>query len=513
MSLLNTLILTPFLTALLILAIPGNYRFVIRCLALLGSGFTAVLGTVLFFRYAPGTPGYQFDESAIWVSSSILRLNYHVAVDGIAAGMLLVTALVGFAAVAVSWEIERQSKLFYLLLLMIIGGALGAFASLDLFFFYFFNELALVPTFIMIGVWGRGEERTYAAYKITLYLTAGALVGLTGLIALYSASGASSLDLLDLQRQVAKTPIAPAMQSFIFLCLVFGFGTLVGLWPFHSWAPQGYACAPTATAMLHAGILKKAGLFVLLRVAYPLLPDAVAQWSWILGVLCVGNLLYCGFVALRQRDLNLLIGNSSLAHMGFAFLGLASVNVIGITGTVLVMVSHALLAALSFALSGWLRHQTGTTDLGKMGGLLRRMPFIGTVLVLCFLAGCGVPGFANFAGELSVLFGAWNGLPVIVVAAAWAGLILGGVYMLRALRQILQGESREPLKGVLDAVGLWRQLPFALLAAGLLFFGIFPNVLVNRVKPAASAVVRLATTLTPAAPVKAAPTRTAAPAK
>jgi NADH-quinone oxidoreductase subunit M len=496
MSLLNTLLLTPFATALLILLIPGNYRFVIRCLALLGSLLTAVLGTVLFFRFVPGAAGYQFEETATWVSSSVLRLKFHTGVDGISAGLVLVSALVGFAAVAVSWEIDRQTKLFHVLLLVIIGGALGAFASLDLFFFYFFNELALVPTFIMIGVWGRGEDKDYSAFKITMYLTAGALVGLVGLITLYATSGANSLDLVELQAQLARTPLSPGVQNFIFFCLLIGFGTLVGLFPFHSWAPQGYAAAPTATAMMHAGILKKAGLYALLRVALPMLPDAVARWSWILAVLCVGNLLYCGFVAMRQKDVNLLIGNSSLAHMGFAFLGIASVNVIGVTGTVLVMVSHALLAGLSFALTGWLRRQTGTLDLDKLGGLLGRMPFIGTVLILCFLAGCGVPGFASFAGELTVMFGAWKALPWVVVIAAWSGLVIGGVYMLRAIRRILHGEARAEFKDVLDATSFWRRLPFALLTAGLLYFGIYPNTLTDRIRPSVSEVIRRATTLT-----------------
>lgn len=503
MTLTSSLLLTPLATALLVLLVPGNYRFVIRALSLLGGLVTAILGVVLFCRFDPAGAPYQFESLVNWVSSPTLRIQYHVGVDGIAAAMLLVTALVGFSALAVSWEIERQTKLFHVLLLVMIGGALGAFASLDLFFFYFFNELALVPTFIMIGVWGTGENRNRAAFKITMYLTAGAMVGLIGLIGLYTESGAGSLDLVELQKQVAQTPISPAAQAFIFPCLLFGFGTLVGLWPFHTWAPLGYASAPTATAMMHAGILKKAGLFVILRAALPLLPEGVKFWMPILAVLCVGNLLHCGFVALRQKDINLLIGNSSLAHMGFAFLGIASVSVIGLTGAVLVMVSHALLAALSFALSGWLRIQTGTTDMGRMGGLLQRMPFIGSVLVLCFMAGCGVPGFANFAGELSVLFGAWKTMPWLVVAAAWGGLVIGGVYMLRALRSILHGDLRTELKGVIDAPGMWRRLPFVILAGGLLLFGIFPGLVTARIQPS---IQRIAEAARPAVPAEVPPT-------
>lgn len=212
----------------------------------------------------------------------------------------------------------------------------------------------------------------------------------------------------------------------------------------------------------------------------------------VLAVLCVGNLLWCGFTAMRQRDLNLLVGNSSLAHMGFAFLGIASVNVVGLTGAVLVMVSHALLAGLSFALTGWLRHQVGTLDMDRMGGLLRRMPFVGTVLVMCFMAGCGLPGFGNFAGEATVMFGAWKSAPWIVVAAAWGGLIIGGVYMLRSIRTVLHGELPEDLKAVPDATCAWRRLPFALLAGGLLLLGVFPSTVTRRIQPAVARVVEQA---------------------
>jgi len=492
MNLTTSLVVAPLVAAFLVLMVPGNYRIVTRGIALLGGLVTLLLGVAVFVRFDPSGPQYQMESLVPWVSSSSFRLGLHLGVDGVGASMLLVTALVGFSAIAVSWNIERQSKLFYILLLVMLGGALGTFASLDLFFFYFFNELALVPTFIMIGVWGTGEDKDYAAFKITLYLTAGALVALAGLIGLYTLSGASSLDLVELQRHLAKTPLSPSVQAFLFPCLLLGFGTLVGLWPFHSWAPQGYGCAPSATAMMHAGILKKAGLLALLRVALPLMPQGVERWMPVLALLCVGNLLWCGFTAMRQRDLNLLVGHSSLAHMGFAFLGIASVSVVGLTGTVLVMVSHALLAALSFAVTGWLRHHVGTLDMDKMGGLLRRMPFIGTVMVMCFMAGCGLPGFGNFAGEATVMFGAWKSAPWIVVVAAWGGLIIGGVYMLRSIRSVLHGALPEEWGAVRDAAGAWRRLPFALMVGGLLFLGVFPSTVTRRVQPALAKVVEQA---------------------
>ena len=286
--------------------------------------------------------------------------------------------------------------------------------------------------------------------------------------------------------------MALASQKFIFPMLLFGFGILVSLWPFHSWAALGYGSAPSATAMLHAGVLKKFGLYGLIRVALPFMPQAAQSWMQILAWLALGNVLYVGWVAMRQRDLNRLIGNSSVAHVGFCFLGIASLNLIGVTGAVVVMVAHGLLAALTFGLSGFLAQQTGTLDMGQMGGLLRRLPFIGTALVMAMLAGCGVPGFGNFAGELLVLFGAWRGMPWFVVIAAWGGLVVGAVYMLRAVRGILHGPLPERWAGIKDATW-WRKVPFALLLAALLGLGCFPRLLTNKIKPSAAAILKLAT--------------------
>ena len=292
------------------------------------------------------------------------------------------------------------------------GGILGAFASLDLFFFYFLHELALVPTFIMIGVWGRGEKKNYATFQITLYLSIGALIALIGLIALYLQSGANTFDIPKLIEHAKANPLAVNAQNFIFPLLLFGFGILVSLWPFHSWAPLGYGVAPSPTAMLHAGVLKKFGLYGLIRIALPLLPQAAQSWAHVIAWLCVGNILYVGWVAMRQKDLNLLIGNSSVAHMGFIFLGIASLNLIGVTGAVLIMIAHGFLAALTFALSGYIYQQTGTLQMSELGGLCRKLPFIGTALLMAAMAGCGLPGFANFVGEVTVFFGAWKVFPI-----------------------------------------------------------------------------------------------------
>jgi len=244
--------------------------------------------------------------------------------------------------------------------------------------------------------------------------------------------------------------------------------------------------------MLHAGVLKKFGLYGLIRIALPLMPEGARSWLQVLALLCLGNIIFCGWVAMRQKDLNLLIGNSSVAHMGFVFLGIASLSVIGVTGAVLLMVAHGLLAALSFGLSGYLLQQTGDLRMNELGGLLRRLPFFGTVLIMAALAGCGLPGFANFAGEVLVLFGAWKELPWFVVLAAWGALVIGAVYMLRAVRAILHGPLAERWALVQDT-SAWAKVPYVLLLVALLGFGFFPRLLADKVRPSAEGVVRLAT--------------------
>ncbi len=485
----------PLLAALLIVVIPRNYKFVIRGISLLAT-FGSLVAAITMFCQFNGAPimegGFRFVQKISWVES--LGINYYVGVDGINLGLILMGAAVAFAAVAVSNRIQTSEKEFYILLMVMIGGILGAFASLDLFCFYFFHELALVPTFIMIGVWGRGENKNFATFQITLYLSIGALLVLIGLIALWLSLpvGQRTFDIVALT-EYFKDPahrMGSGAQHLIFPLLLFGFGILVSLWPFHSWAPLGYGSAPTATAMLHAGVLKKFGLYGLIRIALPFMPDEVKSWMHILAYLCLGNILFCGLVAIRQRDLNLLIGNSSVAHMGFAFLGIASVSLIGITGTIMIMVAHGFLAALTFALSGYLYEQTGTLDMEKMGGLLRRLPFIGTVMIMAMLAGCGLPGFANFPGEAMVLFGSWNQFSLITVLAVWGALVIGGVYMLRAIRTIWHGDKAQPEYA--DAAGLWRKFPYALLLAGLLVFGCFPRLLTDPIKSSAEPLVRMA---------------------
>lgn len=521
---LTFIIFCPLLAAISLVFLPRNYGFAARLLALGATFLSMVAALFLFLGFSTGSAGYQYEQIVHWVTS--LGISYHVGVDGINVGLVVMGAIVAFAATCASWEVKEREKEFYVLLLVMITGILGAFASLDLFFFYFFHELALIPTFIMIGMWGRGQDKNYAAYNITLYLSLGALIALIGLIALYLQLPADhrSFDIVEITNYFRLKPMAESAQKLIFPLLMFGFGILVSLWPFHTWAPLGYGAAPTPTAMLHAGVLKKFGLYGLIRVALPLLPLGLngsifsntffehfpvnllpsvlkstlqaMGWLDLLVLLCLGNIVYCALVAIRQKDLNQLIGNSSVAHMGFVFLGIASLNLIGITGAVMVMVAHGLLAALTFGLSGYIFQQTRTLEMEKLGGLMRQMPFIGAALVMAMMAGCGLPGFANFAGEVMVFFGAWKTFTAVTALACWGALILGAVYMLRAIRNVLHGPGSGQWNGVSDA-NWWRRLPFALLLAALLALGFFPRLLTEKIKPSAEGILKMAVNSTP----------------
>ena len=498
MSILTFIFLLPLLAAIALVFVPRNFTVIMRAVAVGVTFVTMLLAVLMFWQFNGATVdanGYKFVSTIPGLGAESLGIACKLGVDGLNVGLVLMGAIVAFAAACCSFEIKSREKEFYILLLVMTGGILGAFMSLDLFFFYFFHELALVPTFIMIGVWGRGEKKNYATFQITLYLSIGALLALIGLIALYLQVPADvrTFDIPTLTKYFAEHTMAAGTQNFIFPLLLFGFGILVSLWPFHSWAALGYGSAPSATAMLHAGVLKKFGLYGLIRIALPFMPQAAQSWMQILAWLALGNVLYVGWVAMRQKDLNLLIGNSSVAHMGMIFLGIASLNLIGVTGAVVIMIAHGFLAALTFGLSGYIYNQTGTLEMSELGGLAKKLRFIGVAFVMAAMAGCGLPGFLNFVGEVTVFFGAWSQptLRVITVLAAWGALIIGAVYMLRAVRASLHGEMSDKWANLSDA-NAWRKLPFVILQVSLLVFGFFPKLLTEKIKPVTEQIVNMA---------------------
>jgi len=488
-QLLQLAIATP-LGAALIIACGLPKRFSTKLAA---AAFTAPLLIALWlWSQFPAENAHQYAYlSTTYTGLAAFGISLKLGLNGIALPMFLLAAIVGLAAglYALRSGAERL-KLYLVLLLVMHGGLLGVFASVDIFFFYFFHELALIPTFIMVGIWG-GRDRNYAAMKLTIYLTAGAMLSLLGLIALYVKSGANSFDLIELKDAVAAQALAGHTQNWIGGLLLLGFGTLVSLWPLHTWAPLGYGAAPSSAAMLHAGVLKKFGLYGLIQIAIPLIPLGLQHWAWKLALLAgIGNVLVVGFVTMAQRDLKQMLGYSSVMHMGYCFLGIAALSTIGTGGVVLLMVAHGLSVALLFLLATSIHHRTHTFDLSEMGGLAQKTPVLAAFFVAATMAGIGLPGFANFWGELTVFVALWK-FSHALTAVAVAGVIISAVYGLRAAARVFFGPASEQLQRVtaqhppadLD----WKEkLPALILLAALLLFGFYPKAISQPVDQALS---------------------------
>src|SRR5881398_1203726 len=345
-----------------------------RRTALAASSLTFAAALFVFVTFGYGRPDFQHVTS--FLISPEWRLSFTTGVDGLSVIMVLLAAIVTLAAVWFAGTIERHQNAFYACLLFISGGAIGAFASIDLFFFYAFHELALIPTFLLIGIWGIGN-RVAAALKITIYLAICSFILLLGLFLLYQSfpPPSRSFDIRALTVAASLGQIATDAQHHIYLLLLIGFGVLISLFPFHSWAPEAYASAPAPAAMLHAGVLKKFGLYGLLRLAIPMLPDGAHYWMYLLVILLLGNIIYIGLVTIAQKRLDWMLGYSSVMHMGYIFLGIASANILGTIGAATLIFAHGLSIALLFGLAGEIRKRTGTLVFDELGGLAKVMPF------------------------------------------------------------------------------------------------------------------------------------------
>lgn len=432
----------------------------------------------------PRVQGYHFVSSIPCISlPNFFEINLTLGLDGLSLAMALLTTIVSVAAVAVSPAHIRRASEFYICLLLISSGALGAFLSLDLFFLYIFHEVALIPTFLLIGIWG-GQDRKFAATQMTIYLAVGSLVLLAGILGFYFAlpEAGRSMDLRVIHQLLVDGRIPVTFQNIIYPLLLMGFGILISIFPFHHWAPAGYAASPAPAAMLHAGVLKKFGLYGLLRLAVPYLPEGAETFSHILLFLLLANILYLGLVTTAQKELNLMLGFSSVMHMGYIFLGLASGTPIGLTGAVILMVSHGLSAALLFGLASVIREKTGTTFMHEMGGLAKKMPVLAFLFIVGALASMGTPGLGNFAGELLIFFGAWKVYPWATFLAIW-GIVISAIYYLRAIRTMFFGEIGKVSPQAMDLKGLRETWPYLLLVTPLVAIGVYPAWLIKWIEP------------------------------
>ncbi len=467
----------PFAVAVAILCgLPK--RWSVR-LAYLGFGVPAMLALWCWANFpAEAGAGYAFTVRG---STGLegFGISLALGLNGISLPLFVMAGLVGLAAglYAIRSTAERL-KLYLMLLLFMQAGLMGVFASMDVFFLYFFHELALIPTFLMVGIWG-GRDRNYAAMKMTVYLTAGAMLSLLGLIAIYVKSGSNTFDLPTLRAALAAQPLAATTQKYAFALLLAGLGILVSLWPLHTWAPLGYGAAPSSAAMLHAGVLKKFGLYTLIQVAIPLLPEAARAHGQVIAWLALGNVLVVGLVTVAQRDLKQLVGYSSVMHMGYAFLGLACFTAAGTGGVVMLMVAHGYSAALLFLLTTSIHQRTQTLDLAEMGGLAQRTPVLAAFFVAATLAGIGLPGFANFWGELGIFVALWKFSPWFC-AAAVAGVVISAIYGLRAVARVFFGPTTPALNNAMAAnppadLGWGERLPALILLVMLLLIGFWPK--------------------------------------
>lgn len=489
MSLLDLIIFFPILAAIAIgLGMNARRTAVVAAIC----NLIGVITACLMFKGAALANGFAY--TATRPIFPAMDWNYSVGADGLTLVMLLLSALVTVAAV---WETRNGTKLHYISSLLISAGAIGAFCATDLIFFHAFHELALIPTFLMIGMHGHGEKE-HAAWKITLYLGLGSLFLLAGLgYYVFQLTGDQlTFDMVRLRELARADTLSMPVLNQVVLLLVLGFGVLVSLWPLHSWAAPAYAAAPTPVAMMHAGVLKKFGIYGLLRLVSPLLPQspetlwAVQLLLWLL----LGNIIIVGMMTIAQRRLDTMLGNSSVMHMGYAFLGLACGNILGAQGATLLMFAHGLSIALLFALCGRIREQVGDTNFQAVGGLGKIAPNTTLLFGLAAFASIGLPGFANFAAELSIFFGAFASMtlnkigPVQIagMVAIW-GVVISAIYMLRAYRHLFFGE-KETSPGFQD-IGWLRKWPLTLLLLASMAVGFYPNLLLDFTRQSLSLLV------------------------
>ncbi len=479
---LNLLILIPLTTALLMLLGKGLKQ--VRVIALIGAMSQLVISVALLYCYwnernTSNNSLMLFEQSHTWFKA--LNINYHIGVDGISVSMILLTAFVVLSAVLVSWKMEKMSKEFFFLLIFLSLGAYGFFISLDLFTLFFFLEVAVVPKFLLIGIWGSGKKE-YSAMKLALMLMAGSALVFVGLAGLYfntnTGNGSMSFDLL----LISKMNIPFEVQKLFFPFAFIGFGIFTALFPFHTWVPDGHSSAPTAASMFLAGISMKLGGYGCLRLAVLMMPQAAQYYSAMIIILASIAILYGAFATMMQTDLKYINAYSSVSHCGFVLLGIGMLTKTALAGAVMQMISHGLMTALFFACIGMIYDRTHTRQVKQLGGLLKIMPFISTIFVITGLCSLGLPGFSGFVAEMTIFMGSWQNADAfyrIATIIACASIVVTAVYILRAVGKVIMGpvENNDHL---LLADATWNEkFAAGLLVSGIVAIGVAPFWLKN----------------------------------
>ena len=474
-------ILMPLVSSLVILLFFLNDSSKAKRIAYIGFGFPCIAGIFLFLNFDPSSIGYSFQILYERMGLQSLGITFHLGLNGVSAPLFAMAGFVGLAAGLVAIKSEADRLPLYLALLAFMqAGLMGLFASVDLLFYYLFHEFALIPTFLMIGLWG-GRDRRSIALEITIYLTLGALISLGGLVALNVLLDAPKFDFPHLTEALLEDGLGIGTQKKIFGLLLFGFGILVALFPFHTWAPRGYEAAPTSVSMLHAGVLKKFGLYGLVQLALPLLPAGAMSWGPYILWLALGNILIVGAITVAQTNLKSMIGNGSVMHMGYCFLGLGVCSSLGASATVMLMCAHGLSVSLMFLIANCINKRTNTLEMDEMGGLASQTPILACFFAAATFATIGLPGFGNFWGEFAIFLslGEYEENHLVLGLAA-IGIIISAIFGLRAMARIFYGDKSEELSAhekehKIKDLSVDEVIPASLILVPLLFLGLWPK--------------------------------------
>lgn len=483
---LSVLVIFPLLATFAILFCQTTAQ--IKWTALAGSLVQLILSSLLMYAYyaeraAGNTAQMLFEARYSWYSA--LNIEYYVGVDGISVIMIMLTAFVVACGILISWKVATLTKEFFFLLSLLSVGAYGFFISLDLFTMFFFLELAVIPKFLLIAIWGSGKKE-YSAMKLALMLMGGSALVLIGLLATYfntdMGGGVHTWDLL----KIAHLKIPYETQLYIFPFLFVGFGVFTALFPFHTWVPDGHSSAPTAASMFLAGISMKLGGYGCLRVATYLMPEAAQHYSTIIVLLATIAIIYGAFATLMQKDLKYINAYSSVSHCGFILLGIGMLTKTALIGAVMQMVSHGLMTALFFGAIGMIYERTHTRQIKELGGLLKVIPFLSSVFIIAGLCSLGLPGFSGFVSEMVVFVGAWqrpDAFHRIATILAAASIVVTAVYILRAAGSAIMGPiTNQHFNDLKDAT--WNEkFASVLLIFAILSIGLAPFWLMDLVSP------------------------------
>lgn len=497
---LSVIVFTPLIAGLLILLIPAERKTEVRVAALAAGAFALLLSIWVYFSYDVAAAGYQLIEKYDWLSA--MGISYHVGVDGISTPLVLLTGVVMFTGVLISWGIDDRPREFFAFLFILATGVFGVFVALDLFMLFFFYEIAVFPMYLLISIWGWKVTREYAAMKLTLYLFIGSVIALIGALAMYfthgQLTGVYTFDMLVLE----QGGFSASFQQLWFPFVFFGFAVLGGIFPFHNWSPDGHVAAPTAVSMFHAGVLMKLGAFAALRVGIMLLPEgAKFHMPWII-LLTLVNVVYGAFIASVQTDFKYVIGFSSVSHMGLVSMGFATLNSQGMLGAGIQMFSHGVMTALFFAVVGMVYDQAHTREIPKLSGFRKVMPLVAIAFIVGGLVSMGMPGFSGFVAEFPIFMGLWAGgtqAPYFLLSPSYVWIAIVGAisivvtasYIIRIITKVFFGNLPEEFEHHVHDVTVLDKVALVFLAMILIILGVYPNIMVPMVQSGVNNILRL----------------------